>query len=230
MARGHRDYEKAVVSVESEGFVNPHGRVLMYDNFEDTPFKWNTIGDGIHAETRQQRAAYNGSLGVELNVISNAPPNERYSGIAREIPVDITRRMIAELFWRTNELDWLASFIIELTRWTGTWQERGTLIYNGATETWNYLNDVGGNTPLTNGLQTFYDGAWNEFTLSIDFQTDEYITFKSNDLEINMGAIPIHRTLSGLGAHAAIVIAAFNITANQLIVSIDDVIVRELEV
>lgn len=229
MARGRKDYEKAVVAVESEGYTNPHGRILMQDNFEDAPLKWLTGGSGTHFETRQTRAAYNGSYGVELDLTSDLPPAERESRIIRVIPIDVTKRLMFEVFWRANDLANLASLYFIMHFYTGTEFFQGWVAYYTATQRWEYHNDAAGMTPVINGGQTFYNHGWNEFSLAMDFSVGEYILFKSNNLEWNLGRIPFERFGSGVGAHALAWITAYNGTGNQLLLSMDDIIVRELE-
>jgi hypothetical protein len=230
MARGRKDYEKAVVAVESEGFVNPHGRILLHDDFEDTPLKWLTAGTGTHFETRQARAAYNGSYGLELDVTAALPPIPDFSTAYRLIPIDITERILVELFWRHNDPAALRGFHIQLLYYNGTHRSEARLTYAAATPGWWYVNDVGIPTFLPGSQQLLYANAWNELTIAADFAQNEYITFKSNNIEVNMGGIPCQSILSGLGAHLQIEIETNNNTANQLLVDVDDVIARELEV
>jgi len=230
MARGRKDYEKAVIAVESEGYKDLHGRILMNDDFEDTPFKWYTAGTGTHFESRQAMAAYNGSFGAELDITSDAPPIPRYARMIRTFPVDVTERVLAELFWRANVLTRMSYLIVEIYRYDGTYEDRITLTYYPATQLWTYRNAAGGETQLVGGAQTFADEAWNELTISVDFAANEYITFKSNNLEVNMGGIACSSVLNPAGAHASIWIWAYNTTANKLLVHVDDAVVRELEV
>jgi len=230
MARGRKDYEKTVIAVESEGFVNPHGRILMHDDFEDTPLKWLTAGTGTHFETRQARAAYNGSYGLELNVTAVAPPTANVSNVRRYIPIDVTERLLFELFWRANDLTRLQYLEISIRFYDGNRRHYIALNYDRAAGTWDYWDPLGGWTLIPGAAQTFYNNAWNELTLSADFTTDEYIVFKSNNLEVNMGGIACQNIFSGLGAHAEVWMSAFNNTANQLLLSTDDTIIRELEV
>lgn len=230
MARGRHDYEKAVISVESESYVDRHGRILLQDNLEDTPFKWTGTGTGTHFETRQQRAAYNGSFGAELDITSDAPPAERNAAIERYIPMDITERLLLELFWRANDLTRLGHFAVVLRFYDGAWLHYASINYDRATSTWQYWNDAGGVANIPGSAQRFYNNAWNELTISVDFATDSYVRFKSNNIEVNMGALLLQNVGSGIGAHTEIQIATTNPTADQLIVSIDDVVIRELEV
>lgn len=229
MARGRKDYEKAVIAVESEGFQNPHGRILMYDDFEDTPLKWDVTGNGINYETRQARAAYNGSYGLELDLTSDAPPTAQYAAAERNIPIDITERLLTELFWRANDLNALYELYIRLQLFTGAEYTTAWIGYVGGAQYWEYYNQAGGWAPIPNANQTFYDEAWNELTLSVDFSNNEYIIFKSNNLEVNMSGIPCRIQGSPAGAHANIRSWIINETSDRLITSIDDVIVRELE-
>jgi len=223
MARGRKDYEKAVVSVESEGFANPHGRILMYDDFEDTPLKWQTGGMGTHFETRQPTAAYNGSYGLQLDTTQAAAS---YS----LIPIDVTERLLLEFFWQPELIARLTYFEVSIRFFDGNRRHYTAINYDRIAGTWDYWNTVGGWTLIPGAAQSFYDAAWNELTLSADFTTDEYIIFKSNNLEINMGGIACQNIFSGLGAHAEIWISAFADCLYQLIVNVDDVVIRELEV
>lgn len=230
MARGRKDYEKAVIAVESEGFQNPHGRILMYDDFEDTPLKWVGSGLGMHSETRQARAAYNGSFGLELDITSTAPPIPHYAIAERLIPIDITKRVLIELFWRANDFANMVDFQVLVHWWDGTDRHEMGIMYNPAAGTWYYTNNAGAVTILPGSYQVLYNGAWNELTMSADFATDEYIMFKSNNIEVNMSGIECWSPADPIGSHAMIRIAAYNDSVNQLIVSVDDVVVRELEV
>lgn len=230
MARGHRDYEKAVVAVESEGYQDLHGRILVNDTFEDTPFKWVGVGNGTHFETRQQRAAYNGSLGAELEITSDAPPAQRLSQIGRLFPVDVTQRLMTELFWQADVIAPMDFFTVNIIRYAETGREDAGIRYNRAAQYWEYYDATPAWVELPGSHQTIYGTAWNELSLSADFATNEYISFKSNDLEINMGGIPARTLGPFLGAHAEIWITAENSTANRLRIAIDDVVVKELEV
>lgn len=223
MARGRRDYEKAVVAVESEGFANPHGRILMHDGFEDTPLKWLTAGLGTHSETRQAAAAYNGSYGIQLNTTNT-------SSIRRYIPIDVTERLLLELFWQPELIARLLYLEISMRFYDGNRLHYSAINYDRAAGTWDYWGAGGGWTPVPGAAQTFYSTAWNELTLSVDFSTDRYIILKSNNMEINMSEYICQNVFSGLGAHAEVWISAFADGVNQLILNGDDVVVRELEV
>lgn len=230
MARGRHDYEKSVISVESEGFQNPHGRILMYDDFEDTPLKWTTLGTGTWFISRQARAAYNRSYGLELDITSDAPPGSRYAQANRYIPMDVTERILLEMFWRANDLTALERLSIELYRRTGTQLHYGSVRYNGIAEYWEY-RPVGGIPQYLPGSdQRFTDEAWNELTLAMDFSTAGYITFKSNNMEINMGGTACQTTGNLLPPYMQTTITAATTTGDQLLVDVDDVVVRELEV
>lgn len=229
MARGRKDYEKAVVAVETEGFVNPHGRILMYDDFEDVPLKWNTAGTGIWTVSRQARAAYNRSFGLEMGVTSAMPPDLDSAGVSRYIPLDITERLLLELFWRANDLTRLAYLDIQVKYFDGANYHNALLQYDRVAGIWNYRNKDNIMVAVPGGAQTFYNNAWNELTLSADFSINEYITFKSNNIEINMGGVECRSVLNGVAAHTVIELIAYNNTADQLLTSIDDIIIRELE-
>ena len=222
MARGRKDYEKTVVSVESEGFANPHGRILMYDDFEDVPLKWITSGMGTHFETRQTAAAYNGSYGLQLDTTQVASAH-------RLIPIDVTERLLLEFFWQPELIARLTLLEVSMRFYDGNRLHYVAINYDRAAGTWDYWNPAGGWTPIQGAAQTFYDAAWNELTLSADFTTDEYIVFKSNNLEVNMGGITCQNLFSGLGSHAEIWISAFADGVNQLILNVDDVVIREVE-
>ena len=229
MARGRHDYEKTVIAVESEGYRDMHGRILMIDDFEDTPFKWTGAGSGTHFETRQARAAYNGSYGAELDITSDAPPAARTSSITRNVPIDVTERLLMELFWKASALARLYFFTIEIQLYDGAEYHRIELRYEQTTNIWQYRDDGGARVDLPGSEQTFYDNAWNELTLRGDFTADRYISMKSNNLELNMGHIPSQHNNNLTAAHLNVAISAANITANQLIVSLDDVVLKELE-
>lgn len=223
MARGRKDYEKTVVSVEAEGFANPHGRILLYDDFEDTPLKWLTGGVGTHFETRQNAAAYNGSYGLQLDTTDTATAY-------RLIPIDITERLLLELFWQAELLARLVYLEISMRFYDGNRYHYSAINYDRAAGTWDYWDAAGNWTLIPGAAQTFYDAAWNELTLSVDFSTDRYVIFKSNNIEINMSELICRNTFSGLGAHAEIWISAFADGVNRLIINADDVVVRELEI
>lgn len=229
MARGRKDYEKAVIVVESEGYQDLHGRILMQDDFEDTPYKWTGTGLGTHFETRQQRAAYNGSFGAELDIISDAPPAERYARMTRRVPIDVTERLEFETFWRVNDLDRLSTLGFWIEFYDGAVQHRAMTRYNQPNEIWEYVNQDNAIVDITGSEQTIKDESWNELTLSIDFSTDRYIRMKSNNMEINMGETRCRSTGLPVGAYAILWITAANTTADQLIVSIDDAVLKELE-
>lgn len=229
MARGRRDYEKAVVAVESEGYRDLHGRILMNDTFEDTPFKWTSDGTGHHFETRQQRAAYNGSVGAELEVTSDFPPTFRTSEMWRYAPIDVTRRLELEMFWRVNDTDNLSVMQTRIQFWDGTAFHVAGVEYNQDIQQWRYTNNAGATVDLPGAEQTIYGGGWNELTLSADFATDRYIRAKSNNMEINMGEIPAWNFGNLAGAHVAVFIVAGTVAGDPLILSIDDVVLKELE-
>ena len=229
MARGRKDYEKAVIAVESEGYQDLHGRILLNDNFEDTPFKWIGYGNGTHYETRQQRAAYNGSFGAELDITGPGPIGARYSGILRYAPIDVTERLQMELFWRPNDVSIIDRFEIWTEYYDGTERHQAMIQWMQVNQQWGNLNDLGGVSLIQGGEQSFRNDAWNELTMSIDFSTDEYIRAKSNNIDINMGGIPCWNQNNATGAHVRIAILTGNTTANQLIVSIDDATLKELE-
>ena len=229
MARGRKDYEKAVIVVESEGYQDLHGRILMTYNFEDTPFKWMFAGDGAHFETRQQRAAYNGSIGAELAVASDAPPAVRYSQMFRHVPVDVTERMAFEMFWRPNIIARMYQLEIEVELFDGAQYHSVEVRYDLATTIWEYNNPITGWTEIEGSGQTFFNAAWNEFTLSVDFSTDHYIRMKSNNIEVNMGEIGCTNFGMLVGAHAVVTLTARTTSGDQLIVSIDDAVLKELE-
>jgi len=230
MARGRKDHEKAMIAVESEGFVNPHGRILMHDDFEDTPFKWTVAGTGTHFETRQARAAYNGSYGMELDVTAVAPPIPSHATAYRYIPIDVTERLLTELFWRVNTVTDLNTLQLQLYYYDGVNRVEASVIYAPAAAAWFYIDDAGLTVRIPGSEQTLHDEAWNELTISADFSTNEYIVFKSNNVEINMGGIGMQSILSGLGAHVRIWLGAYTTTGNRLLTSTDDVVVRELEI
>lgn len=230
MARGRKDYEKSVVAVESEGFVNPHGRILMHDDFEDTPLKWTTTGLGIHSETRQAAAAYNGGFGLRLDITSPVAGLPHHSNVYRHIPIDVTKRLLFETFWRTHNLEYLEYFRISMMFYDENTRHHTEVRYNRVAGAWEYHNTGGGWSLIPGAAQTLYNNGWNELTLSADYSTDEYVVFKSNNIEINIGGIPCRTIPSGLGAHAEIWIATTNDTTNRLLTDIDDVVVRELEV
>jgi hypothetical protein len=229
MARGRHDYEKKVISVESEGYRDLHGRILMQDDFETSPLKWDTAGTGTWFVDRQTRAAYNGSYGLELDVTAVAPPITNHATAYRYIPIDVTERLLTELFWRVNDLTDLFTLHLQMYYYDGVNRVEASIIYNPGTQIWTYINDIGGTVQLQGSNQNLHDNAWNELTISADFSTNEYIVFKSNNVEINMGGIAMQSILSGLGAHVRIWLGAYSRTGNQLIVSIDDTVVRELE-
>lgn len=230
MARGRHDYETAVITVESESYTDRHGRIILQDDFEDTPFKWAGTGTGTHFETRQQRAAYNGSLGAELDITSDAPPGERNATITRHIPIDVTERLLLELFWRANDLTRLNQFAVVMHFYDGERRHYASINYDRANSIWQYWNDAGGVVNIPGSNQRFFNNAWNELTISVDFTIDHYVRFKSNNVEVIMGALPLQNAASGIGAHTEISIVATNITGNQLLMDIDDVVIRELEV
>lgn len=230
MARGRKDYEQAVVAVESEGSVNPHGRILMYDDFEDTPLKWRTIGSGTHFETRQAAAAYNGGFGLRLDLTAAVPGVPDLSRVFRYIPIDVTKRLLLELFWRVHDLGRLQYLRIYMIFYDGNRRHYTQIRYDRVAGAWEYWTDGGAWALIPGAAQTFYNRSWNELSLSADFATDEHVIFKSNNLEVNMGGLLCQNTFSGFGAHAEIWISVNNDTANQLLVDIDDVVVRELEV
>lgn len=230
MARGRKDYEKAVIVVESEGYQDLHGRILMNDNIEDTPIKWGGLGSGDWFVTRQQRAAYNGSFGLELDITSDAPPGQRVAQAVRMVPIDITERILAELFWRAEPVAQLDYFEVVLQRYTGTERKFAAVRYDRAAQHWEYMNDTPAWVQLPGSNQEIHDGGWNELTLSADCNTDNYITFKSNNVGINMGAMAIPTPGSPTAAHLEIWLSAYNSTDTQLIVSIDDAVIRELAV
>lgn len=229
MARGRRDYEKAVVAVESEGYQDLHGRILMNDDFENTPFKWTGTGTGTHFETRQQRAAYNGSMGAELEVASDAPPASRDATILRYVPTDVTERLAFEIFWRANDITIMNSIEILMLLFDGVEFHRTEILYDQPNEIWRYRNDANVVVDLPGSEQTFRNEAWNELMLSADMAADEYIRMKSNNMEINMGGLGCTHLGAPAGGHLRIHIQATNITADQLIISIDDAVLKELE-
>ena len=229
MARGRKDYEKAVIAVESEGFQNPHGRILMYDSFEDTPMKWLKDGSGTHSETRQEAAAYNGSFGMRLDVTALTPGIEDRSAAYRYVPIDVTRRLLLELFWRINDLSRLKRFHIRMRFYDGDIWHIAIIEYNQGTEAWYYQQAAGGLVAIPGGNQSFFNNAWNELTISVDFSTDEYLVFKSNNLEINMGGITCQNIGFPFGAHAEVWIVAYSDTGDRLLFDVDEVIMRELE-
>lgn len=230
MARGRKDYEKAVISVEAEGFVNPHGRILMHDNFEDTPMKWTAVGTGTWFVSRQARAAYNGSFGLELDVTATVLGVTDAVITYRDIPIDVTERLLKEIFWRANDLTRLLYLQFTFLYYDGVTRHYAWIRYNTTLGYWEYYTIGAVWAEIVGSDQAFFDGGWNEFTISCDFRTNEYVVFKSNNLEINMGGILCWSGLSGIGAHVRTEIHAANNTTDQLLVSIDDVIVRELEV
>jgi hypothetical protein len=230
MARGRRDYEKAVVAVESIGYPDLHGRILMQDNFEDTPLKWGGIGSGNWFVTRQQRAAYNGSFGMELDITSDAPPAQRVAQAVRIVPIDVTERIMGEIFWRAEPTAQLDYFEMVLQRYTGAERKTAAVRYNAAAQYWEYLNDVPVWVQLQGSNQEIHGDAWNELTLSADCNTDHYITFKSNNIGLNMGGVAITTPGNLTAAHFEIWLSAYNITGTQLRVSIDDAVLKELEV
>jgi len=230
MARGRKDYEKAVIAVQSEGYTDLHGRILMNDNFEDTPFKWATAGTGTWFADRQARAAYNGSYGAELDVTSDAPPAQRTAQMLRLIPIDVTQRLEFQMFWRANFLARMNHLEVWVQYYDGADAHSAVIRYDGINEIWEYRDSTGAMTNLPGSEQIFFDGSWNELSLSVDFATDRYITFKSNNMEINMGDIACRMFGNPLPARLYFQIRTGNITANQLLVSIDDAVVKELEV
>lgn len=229
--RGRKDHEKAVVAVESEGFVNPHGRILMHDDFEDTPLKWTGVGSGtLWQVSRRARAAYNGSFGAEMDITSDIPPGSRYVTMNRLIPIDVTKRLRTELFWRINDLTILEHMRLYMIFYDGARRHTAAIDYRQATGRWQYHNDVALFVDIPGGAQTFYPEAWNELTLDADFASDHYIRMKSNNLEFNLGGIPCENFISGLGGHLHIYMTAWDITGNQLLIHLDEIIVKELEV
>lgn len=229
MARGRKDYEKAVIVVESEGYQDLHGRILMNDTFEDTPLKWIGTGAGTWSVTRQQRAAYNGSLGLELSVISELPPGERYANAERMIPTDLTRRIRTELFFRINRPARMIHFTINIDHYDGERLRVASLRYVVATTRWQYRSPLAGFVDIPGGVQVLQDDAWNEITFDVDFAINNYIRVKSNNLEINMAALGMPDAFSALGPHAIISLEAVNNTGLELILSTDDIVVKELE-
>jgi len=230
MARGRHDYEKKVIAVESEGYQDLHGRILMNDNFEDTPFKWAGSGSGTHFEARQARAAYNGSYGAELDLTSDAPPAARSSRIQRYVPIDITERFELELFWRANVIARMRNMNLWIEYYAGAQYNNILIQYWQPTAEWRYMNAASGIVPIPGAAQLLYDNGWNELTLSADFATDHHIRMKSNNMEINMGALPCRHNDNLTGAHVTLWLEVSITTANQLLVSIDDAILKELEV
>lgn len=230
MARGRKDYEKAVVAVESEGYTNPHGRILMHDDFEDAPLKWRTMGSGTHFETRQAAAAYNGGFGLRLDLTAAVPGVIDSSQILRYTPIDVTERLLLEMFWRANDLERLLYLRIRQIFYDGNRRHYIGIRYNRVAGVWEYWTAGAAWAQIPGAAQTFYDTGWNELSLSADFSTDEHVIFKSNNLEVNMGGLGCQNTFSGFGAHMETWISADNNTANQLLVDIDDVVIRELEV
>jgi len=229
MARGRKDYEKAVIVVESEGYQDLHGRILMNDNFEDTPFKWAGSGTGHHFESRQQRAAYNGSFGAELEVTSDAPPASRDATIVRYVPIDVTERLAFEIFWRANDVSVMNSIELLMLLFDGVEFHRTEILYDQPNGIWRYRDDTNTVIDLPGSEQTFRDNAWNELMLSADMAADEYIRMKSNNMEINMGGLGCTHLGSPAGGHLRAQIQVTNITADKLIVSIDDAVLKELE-
>ena len=229
MARGRHDYEKKVIAVESEGYQDLHGRGLMNDNLEDAPFKWIGSGTGIHTESRQARAAYNGGYGMELDITSTLPPNVQRSGVLRYIPIDVTERLEFKAFWRADVVARLFQLEYIIEYYNGAQYLSTAIRYNRTNTAWTYFDQVGGWTAIPNSVQTFYDNAWNELTLSVDFSVSEYIRMKCNNMDLNMGGIPCRNMNNLTGAHAEVWIHVYNDTGNQLLVSFDDLVVKELE-
>lgn len=230
MARGRHDYEKAVIVVESEGFANPHGRILMYDDFEDTPLKWLTSGTMTHSETRQHPAAYSGSFGLRLDVTPTAIPWVGVTTARRLIPCDVTKRILSEIFWRTSVETQTTAFDMQLEYYDGVRLHTAAIRYATVGPGWFYLDDAGIWVQMAGMHQRVEDNAWNELMFSVDFTTDEYITSKSNNLERNMGGIACQNVASGLGSHLACQIQLSTVTNQNTLADIDDVVIRELEV
>ena len=222
MTRGRKDYEKAVIAVESEGFQNPHGRILMYDDFEDAPLKWLTAGAGTWSVSRQAAAAYNRSYGMQLDTDTMAVTY-------RLVPIDVTKRLLLEFFWQVELIARLVHLEVVVRFFDGNRLHYAAIGYYPTLGVWLYWNSAGGWIPIPGSDATFYDGAWNELTMSVDFSTDKYIVFKSNNIEVNIGELSCQNSADGSGAHAEVFMLAEADGTNELIMNVDDVVLRELE-
>lgn len=229
MARGYKDYRQVTTTEEPEGIYSVHGRIKLYDDFENSPIKWGFTNSMHHDEGRLADAAYNGSFGMRMCCEKDPTEGEGTNEALRYIPMGERRELAASLLWRrrADTTDLRLDFWMQYN--IGTHEYAAGIRYDvNAPNQWRYYDSTGWHD-IQRAIQVLDEDTWNALTFAANLTTNEYMYVTSNEQTWPICGIPIAHTHPVAPADYTAAIITIRETGEvNACVDFDDVLIREL--
>lgn len=228
MARGYKDYRQVVAIEEPEGKFSVHHTTQLYDDFEDTPLKWNRHPLSVGAAARIAGAAYNGAFGLEI-CTQKPGAVAVYNWQFKIIPFGERRTIELSAYWRMTA----ASDDSDFEFWVHHYED--PTVYDGAirfhVHTGAAFNGIfqlytaGAWQDLT-GNMILSGSAWHEIMLACDFATGRYLYARLNGIGFRICGIPLNQAGTGVYYDVVDLIVRDNAGAS-VCMHVDDVLAKE---
>jgi hypothetical protein len=230
MAHGALDYTHITQAKMIAASVELDLPVVLLDRFDSANFLWNGTGTGAGWICARNAAdAYEGDAGMELvtraagSLAGDIVTAQRYAFIT-----PTTKLSFSSLF-RLNQ----STAFVESIQWliTGRYADQlwtTGIRYRAQDWDWDYWNAGGGWTEFLTGENQGLE-TWNRVYFEIDLANWQYITFETNENQVNLQSIPTqHALLAGLKQLSIEIALVAGINGTPADVSIDNTILKEL--